>query len=200
MKKALSQKDLTILHPILAHLEVISELSPSSSIRLATREATLLLLSIQASANSTASVNSKKSSKETFDKALELIRDKAVPVRAHGLNMLKDLVYQPHYDIALTPVILNMFMSSIEDDDSFVYLCAVKGLSGMVDALGSEVFEKLMDSYAGMAKELRRLNDADEVDKMLRLAEAVDQVIERTGDALGLYGKWHIGHSRCKAC
>ncbi|KIR40790.1 hypothetical protein I307_02225 [Cryptococcus deuterogattii 99/473] len=187
VKKALSEKDLTILHPILAHLEVISELSPSSSIRLATREATLLLLSIQASANSTVSVNSKKSSKETFDKALELIRDKAVPVRAHGLNMLKDLVYQPHYDIALTPVILNTFMSSIEDDDSFVYLCAVKGLSGMVDALGSEVFEKLMDSYAGMAKELRRLNDADEVDKMLRLAEAVDQVIERTGDALGLY-------------
>ncbi|AAW40694.2 hypothetical protein CNBA0830 [Cryptococcus deneoformans B-3501A] len=187
VKKALSEKDLAILHPILAHLEVISELSPSSSIRLATREAMLILLSIQASANSSAPTDSKKSSKEAFDKALELIKDKAVPVRAHGLNMLKDLVYQPYYDSSLTPVILNTFMSSIEDDDSFVYLCALKGLNGMVDALGGEVFEKLMDSYAGMAKELRRLNDADEVDKMLRLAEAVDQVIERTGDALGLY-------------
>ncbi|WVQ77171.1 hypothetical protein IAR50_006854 [Cryptococcus sp. DSM 104548] len=184
-KAAVSQKSLPILLPIVAHLDVISKLSPSSSIRSLAHESSLLLLSQQTAIPSSATAQ--KSVKETIDKALELLQDSTVPVRAHGLNMLKDVVFDPAYDTAFTPLILNTFMTHVEDDDSFVYLSAVKGLSSMVDALGGDVFSALMAAYEVMAKRLRNLTDADDIDKMLRLAEAVDQVIEKTGDALGIY-------------
>ncbi|TYJ55727.1 hypothetical protein B9479_003635 [Cryptococcus floricola] len=185
VKAAVSQKSLPILLPIVAHLDLISKLSPSSSTRSLAHEASLLLLSHQTTIPSSAITQ--KSVKETIDKALELVQDSTVPVRAHGLSMLQDVVFDPAYDTAYTPLILNTFMTHIEDDDSFVYLSAVKGLSSMVDALGGEVFSALMAAYEVMAKRLKKLTDADDIDKMLRLAEAVDQVIEKTGDALGIY-------------
>ncbi|WVN88103.1 uncharacterized protein L203_103303 [Cryptococcus depauperatus CBS 7841] len=187
VKNALNEKGLSIIHPIIAHLDSISELSLSSSVKTVTRETSLLLLSLQADPISDVVTVTKKTPQEKFTQAMKLVKDMAVPVRAHGLNMLRDIVFGSPYDSSLTPSILDAYIDAIEDDDSFIYLCAIKGLSSMVDALGNEVFDKLMECYVESTKTLKRSTRSDMIDRSLRLAEAVDQVVVRMGDNLGSY-------------
>nr|XP_019007023.1 uncharacterized protein I203_00619 [Kwoniella mangroviensis CBS 8507]OCF70484.1 hypothetical protein I203_00619 [Kwoniella mangroviensis CBS 8507] len=181
--------DLAILHPILSHLDVLSLRSPSVSIRNAAREAQLLLTHRQSSHSSQA-VDPKQASLEKYNQATTLINDVTLPVKAHGLTMLKDLVFSPFFDNSLTPTILDIYVKHLDDKDSFIYLSAIKGLSGMVDALGRDVFTALIGKYTtelGKLKVAGKKDQTDIVERALRLAEAIDHVVERTGDALGQY-------------
>lgn len=104
--------------------------------------------------------------------------------------MLKDLVLSPEYDRALTPNIMDLFMHSVQDPDSYVYLNAVKGLAGMVDALGKEVLVSLVGAYRTiLIKAEKRGMEQDEMEKALRIAEALSLVVRRLGEALSAYGK-----------
>ena len=86
---------------------------------------------------------------ETYQKALKLLQDPLLPVRAHGLLLLRQLVSarrtssdgsaEPALDRALIPGILSIFMQSIQDEDSYMFLNAVQGLSAMVDGYGKDV-------------------------------------------------------------
>ncbi|WVW83591.1 hypothetical protein I302_105612 [Kwoniella bestiolae CBS 10118] len=183
------KEDLPILQPILSHLNVLSHRSPSVSIRNAAREAQLLL-SQQHFPDHDPLVGPQQASRETYQKAITLIKDDTLPVKAHGLTMLKDLVFSVGFDTALVPNILGIYLEQLDDKDSFIYLSAIKGLSGMVDALGKDVFVPLIGKYTGEIEALERnekKGDEGTIERVLRLAEAIDQVAERTGDALGGY-------------
>jgi hypothetical protein len=181
-----------ILHPIEAHLQTLSEDAVSSDTKKLSREA-LLILSARQALSSFATSSSKPSpvtsSQEIYRKALNLVQDPLLPVRAHGLIMLKDLVNSPDYDKALTPNIMDLFMHSVQDPDSYVYLNAVKGLAGMVDAMGREVLISLVGTYSGLVgKAEKREMAKDELEKALRIAEALSLVVQRLGEALSAYG------------
>lgn len=92
-------------------------------------------------------------------------------------------------DPALIPAILDVFMQSVQDDDSFVFLNAVQGLSAMVDRLGRSILIRLMDVYAGgEGFDLRSSMSKTALDKRLRVGEALGQVVRRCGDTLPAYG------------
>lgn len=95
---------------------------------------------------------------------------------------------QHDVDSALIPAILDVFMQSVQDDDSFVFLNAVQGLSAMVDRLGRNILARLMDAYAGGDGLMRGSMSRTELDKRLRVGEALGQVVRRCGDALPAYG------------
>ncbi|OCF31043.1 hypothetical protein I316_07314 [Kwoniella heveanensis BCC8398] len=184
----LDSSDLTIVHPILAHLEVLATRSPSVSIRNASREARLLLLSHQSATTPLRDLSSPaKVSAETYQQAMKFVADPIIPVRAHGLAMLRDLVFAPSFDKQLIPQILAVFMRQIDSSDSFIYLTAIKGLCGMVDKLGKEIFEVLMHTYRQSTMQCFSGELENRIDRSLRLAEAMDQVIERTGEASHQY-------------
>ncbi|BEJ07469.1 hypothetical protein CcaverHIS641_0407380 [Cutaneotrichosporon cavernicola] len=160
-----------ILHPISAHLSALESAS-SAHVRQLAREATLVLL-VRRSASLSAG-GQVSESVATYRRALTLIADPILPVRAHGLVLLRELVFRPDYDTALTPAILDVYMQALQDADSYIYLNAAKGLAAMADALGKEILRALIRVYGG---------GMEGMDKRLRIGEALEMVIKRAGKA-----------------
>ncbi|CAK9786131.1 hypothetical protein CC85DRAFT_257343 [Cutaneotrichosporon oleaginosum] len=160
-----------ILHPIASHLTTL-ESAPSAHVRQLAREATLVLL-VRRSASLTAG-GKVSESVSTYRRALGLIADPILPVRAHGLVLLRELVFKPDYDTALTPAILDVYMQALQDADSYIYLNAAKGLAAMADALGKEILRTLCRVYS---------DTAETMDKRLRIGEALEMIIKRAGKA-----------------
>lgn len=144
----------------------------------------------------------------TYHKALKLLQDPILPVRAHGLLLLRQLVSQVSSDntasssesmkatvsavCALVPAILDIFLQSAQDDDSYVFLNAVQGLSALVDGYGLEVLRSLVRVYtSGLEGSGASVLSQTELDTKVRVGEALGQVIRRYGDALPLYGTSH---------
>lgn len=111
------------------------------------------------------------------------MQDPILPVRAHGLVLLRDLVLSKEYEPALTPGIMEVYMGSIQDKDSYIYLNAVKGLAAMADALGKDIFRTLVRMYRTGNVEL------DNLDKRLRIGEALGMVIRSAGKAFVANGE-----------
>ncbi|KAI7907285.1 uncharacterized protein BX663DRAFT_495418 [Cokeromyces recurvatus] len=129
--------------------------------------------------------NDKKSSleasKQKYREAMKSLQDDLLPIRAHGMGILKEMA------LAKDPLVssgeglnelLDLFIRLVQDEDSYIYLNAVKGLSAMTDAYGNEIIKKLGDIYK---------DNQQKLDNRLRIGEALLQTIQRCGDALGKY-------------
>ncbi|OJA14675.1 hypothetical protein AZE42_02399 [Rhizopogon vesiculosus] len=183
---SLSPHNTPSLSMILALLEAHTPTRPSA------REARLVLTARMAEGTLDSSPKSTKNKgkakdrsededtdpRETYQKALKLLQDPLLPVRAHGLLLLRQLVSPPahanEYEReraereaiirALQPAILSIFMQAIQEDDSYVFLNAVQGLAALVHApgpapnskygAGYEVLKSLLDVYARGAEDL----------------------------------------------
>ncbi|SPO22350.1 uncharacterized protein UTRI_01028 [Ustilago trichophora] len=132
---------------------------------------------------------------ETYQEALKLLQDPILPVRAHGLVLLRRLVADDpssnstsnitQLDPALTPAILDIFLHAVQDEESYLYLNAVQGLSALASSGGSQAISRLVGIYIGRDDGLASQTlSAGEVEKRLRIGEALLQVIQRCGDAM----------------
>lgn len=129
---------------------------------------------------------------QAYQKALKLLQDPILPVRAHGLVLLRQLVSSrsgecASLDPALVPGILSVFLQSLQDEDSYIFLNAVQGLASMVDSYGKDVLKGLMNIYSAGISETSLT--PHEINKQTRVGEAIEQVIRRCGTALGAYGE-----------
>ena len=227
----MSPKTVPLLNEIYTQLEPLSN-SASDVLRSRTREARITLTARLASSSAFPTKQTtqigvgEESPQEKYQRALKLLQDPLLPVRAHGLLLLRELVApvkaaprkkkesgkgatgigatvstvqgavvgQPSVDAALIPAILSIFMQSIQDDDSYIFLNAVQGLAAMVDGFGREVLKGLVDQYSkgleGVGSSVRTMTTR-EVDLRVRVGEALGQIIRRCGGALGKYGKLH---------
>ncbi|KZT72491.1 hypothetical protein DAEQUDRAFT_722639 [Daedalea quercina L-15889] len=207
----LSARTAPILNDIFSLLEPLSKDS-SDTIRPLAREARMVMTARLASTSAPGGSRKAKKSKgdeetpqETYQKALKLLQDPLLPVRAHGLLLLRNLVSarraarergtthleEPALDRALVPGILSIFLQSVQDDDSYMYLNAVQGLSAMVDGYGKEVLRGLVRTYCEGADGAGKggLVTTQEVDMRTRVGEALGQVVKRCGDALPAYAE-----------
>ena len=178
-------------------------MSEGSNIQALTKEARMVMTARLASTTNnggTAKTRTPEEEKvqETYQKALKLLQDPILPVRAHGLLLLRQLVSpQPSgtsadslVDQALVPSIISIFMQAIQDEDSYMFLNAVQGLAAMVDSFGKDVLKSLISEYLGGLDGLGgTAMTNNEVDKRVRVGEVLGQVIRRCGDALSIYGK-----------
>ncbi|KAI8141137.1 hypothetical protein BJV82DRAFT_620981 [Fennellomyces sp. T-0311] len=126
-------------------------------------------------------------SRQKFIDAMKALQDDLLPVRAHGIGILRDMV------LAKDPLVssaegldsvLDIFIRLVQDEDSYIYLNAIKGLSALTDIHGNKIIEKLGIIYA---------DEKESLDNRLRVGEALLQTVQRSGDALSLY-------SRCQDC
>lgn len=205
----LSARTAPVLNDIFALLEPLT--SSHSNIQALAKEARMVMTARLASTSNNGGMAQSRTSgeekaQETYQKALKLLQDPILPVRAHGLLLLRQLVSpQPSgssadsvIDRALIPSIISIFMQAIQDEDSYMFLNAVQGLAAMVDSFGKDVLRSLIVEYSGRLDGLGGTTMTDnEVEKRIRVGEALGQVIRRCGDALSLYGKFsalsHIG-------
>jgi Required for nuclear transport of RNA pol II C-terminus 1 len=138
-----------------------------------------------------------------YQRALKLLQDPLLPVRAHGLLLLRELVStragtEPHEAVhVLEPAIRDVFLQAIQDDDSYIYLNAVQGLAALTDSFGADVLRSLVRVYAdGLQGVGAGARTQQEVDVRLRVGEALGQVIRRCGDVLPRYGQFAPGRLR----
>lgn len=140
-------------------------------------------------------------SRRKYREALKLLQDPLLPVRAQGLTLLRSLVLDRSTallstDPALLPAVLDIFVQAVEEEDSFLYLNAVQGLSSLVDVFGKQVIGRLLEVYTGARKGDRKPRAVGtgehgrrELDKRLRVGETLVQVIQRSGEALAVLGQ-----------
>ena len=209
LKNQIANPDLSIQNtPILDEIfDLLDRLAKTGAenVKPLAREAQMVLIArLASSSTSPSQTNSKRSAleesaQETYQKALKLLQDPLLPVRAHGLLLLRQLVSSrstpggnlepPSIDSALVPGILSIFLQSLQDDDSYIFLNAVQGLSAMGDGFGKETLKGLVDMYAqgsdGMASTAFTRHD---IDQRTRIGEALGQVIRRCDSALPIYG------------
>lgn len=133
-----------------------------------------------------------ESSQEIYQKALRLLQDPILPVRAHGLLLLRQLVTLSKSEVepALIPAILSIFLQSIQDDESYLSLQSVQGLAAMVDSYGQDVLKALVREYTdGLLTAGAGGISQNDLDIRIRVGEALGTVIRRCGSALGIYSK-----------
>lgn len=197
----LSARNTPDLNDIFTLLEPLA--SERSDIQSLAREARMVMTARLASASGmqyskpTLKYADKEKTHETYQKALKLLQDPILPVRAHGLLLLRQLVSPrssglndgSQVDPALIPSILSIFLQAVQDDDSYMFLNAVQGLAAMVETFGRDVLNSLLVLYSEHLDGLSGSNmTQSDVDKRLRIGEALGQVIRRCGDTLGAYG------------
>ncbi|KAJ2815988.1 hypothetical protein GGI24_005867 [Coemansia furcata] len=115
-----------------------------------------------------------------FNAAVRDIRDDLVPVQAHGIIELRNLV------LAKSPALDNsdrmdaaiaVFTDMVKSSDSYIYLNAIRGLSALADAHGRRFVPALATMYASTAP----------LDEHLRVGEALLQSIQRAGPMFADY-------------
>jgi len=157
--------------------------------------------SSESSSSKKSGVNTDEDPRTVYQKALTLLQDPLLPVRAHGLLLLRQLAstkspspedptrLTPALDPALVPGVLSIFLQSIQDEDSYIFLNAVQGLAAMVEGFGKEVLRGLVADYVkGLGGVGAGALDQGEVDMRVRIGEALGQVVKRCGEALPSYG------------
>ena len=218
-----------MLNEIYSYLEPLAN-SDSDALRPRAREARLVLTARIASNTPTKAskpTDEEEKPQEKYQRALKLLQDPLLPVRAHGLLLLRELVSPakrissrsqekpgnlhsgakhgavmsvaqgaqvapPSVDQTLVPSILSIFLQSIQDEDSYIFLNSVQGLAAMVDGFGKEVLRGLISEYAKGPSGTNNSSETmpvRELDMRIRVGEALGQVIRRCGSALGNYGK-----------
>lgn len=91
-------------------------------------------------------------------------------------------------DPALLPAILDIFLHAVQDEESYLYLNAVQGLSALASSGGGQTIASLVGIYIGRDDGLASQGLASrEVEKRLRVGEALLQVIQRCGDAMAAH-------------
>ncbi|KAF9782746.1 hypothetical protein BJ322DRAFT_1072320 [Thelephora terrestris] len=202
----LSARTSPVLNDIFLLLEPLTK-NPSETLRPLAREARIVLTVRLASTSSSSESSFKKSGLDddedpqvVYQKALTLLQDPLLPVRAHGLLLLRQLAsskipsqkdpmkLMAALDPALIPGVLSIFLQSIQDEDSYIFLNAVQGLAAMVEGFGKEVLRGLVADYTkGLDGVGAGALNQGEVDVRVRIGEALGQVVRRCGEALPSY-------------
>lgn len=189
----LSQQDRHQLSMTLVHLEQLSNHSLIDIRRVAHDLRTLIPIRLSdgsAAGNNAPQKTPMEIEMEKYVSALAALQDSLLPVRAHGLHILREMILAK--SIVLTQSgegenagreldhALDIFVQHVQEPDSFIYLNAVKGLAALTDAHGPDILRKLMKIYANE-------DGKQQLDTRLRIGEALVQTVQRCGEALGGY-------------
>eukprot|EP01122_Echinamoeba_exundans_P016834 TRINITY_DN865_c0_g2_i2.p1 TRINITY_DN865_c0_g2~~TRINITY_DN865_c0_g2_i2.p1 ORF type:complete len:1020 (-),score=142.24 TRINITY_DN865_c0_g2_i2:385-3444(-) len=115
----------------------------------------------------------------SVDDALADIASPIAPIRAGGLIQLRRfLLKQDKTAIARLPAVLKIFGENLANNDSYVYLGAIQGLSAVGDIALQQALPYIRQNYG---------NPALNLEVRLKIGEAILQVAQRLGDALPKY-------------
>ncbi|KAJ2847748.1 hypothetical protein IWW36_003691 [Coemansia brasiliensis] len=144
--------------------------------------ALILALNSTQSQEATDSNLATKSEQERFSAAIRDIRDDLVPVKAHGMIELRNMVLAKS-TVFENPdqleTVISLFVELTHDSDSFLYLNAIRGLAALADTHGSKFIPQLVAMYGSN----------EPIDQRLRIGEALLQCVQRAGMMLGEYAQ-----------
>ncbi|KAK9324076.1 hypothetical protein V1517DRAFT_272573 [Lipomyces orientalis] len=168
-----SSDDQRILKSFGPTLKYIAEHGPAS---VSSSAATLALLLNETEIPTAQSNSHLSESQQRYQLALSSLQDPLIPIRAYGLQLLRTLITERDPVINVDAV-LKIYLSTLNDEDSFVYLNSIKGLQSLTDIHGISVIKKLIVQYTAPDK-------SPSLAERLRIGEAILRTVQRLGDAL----------------
>lgn len=115
--------------------------------------------------------NESEAQKQILQRAITNLNDPLVPIRAHGLYLLRQLIEMKSSVITLDFAI-NLHLVQLKDPEPFIYLNVIKGLETLIEWNEPLVLDSLCKLY---------LQDDVELDEKLRIGEVILRYIQRAG-------------------
>ncbi|KAI5846994.1 hypothetical protein BZA05DRAFT_426726 [Tricharina praecox] len=172
---------LTTLHPPLQYLSKAQDIDPNIT-SLAINITSLLLIHAPTTKKSSALTPLVEQQREKYATVLSYLRDPLVPVRAHGLYLLRELILERAsiVDVVNTACLL---ITMLKDGDSFVYLNVVKCLAALTDRHSKTVTRMLVAAYVN-DEDVLNLKEHLGLDERLRIGEALLGTVQKLNQAL----------------
>lgn len=120
--------------------------------------------------------NEQEAHQKIFTRAIANLNDPLVPIRAHGLYLLRQLVEQQSPILSLD-FALNLHLLQLKDPEPFIYLNAIKGLDSLLDWNSLTVLPQLIGLYSGSGEEKADL------DERLKIGEVILRFIQNQDEA-----------------
>ncbi|XP_063984187.1 transport and Golgi organization protein 6 homolog [Diachasmimorpha longicaudata] len=127
-----------------------------------------------------------ESNESPFDKALKDLTDPLLPVRAHGLISLTKLIETSSSSITgKSDLLVYLFQQNLKDEDSFIYLASINGLSALALKFPQKVIGILIQEFADMTRESDSTGVAPE--NRAKLGEILVKTTRLLGDMAPAY-------------
>jgi hypothetical protein len=173
---------MTTLNPSLEYLSSAKDIDPNLT-SLAVNISSLLLIHAPTSETGGSTPTPlAEQQRETYATALSYLRDPLIPVRAHGLHLLRQLILARSSIIDVSNT-ARLLITMLKDSDSFVYLNVVKCLAALTDRHSKTVTRMLVSAYLNEADVLG-LGEKLSLDERLRIGEALLGTVQKLGQAL----------------
>ncbi|XP_064611997.1 transport and Golgi organization protein 6 homolog [Liolophura sinensis] len=119
-----------------------------------------------------------------LSRAFEEICDPLIPVRGHGLIMLRSLLEKKNKEaLEKQDAILTIFRENLSHSDSYLYLAAVNGLVTMASLKPDTVIQSLTKQFANYSQSGKPLP----VELRLKVGECLVRACRQLGDILPRY-------------
>ncbi|KAI9008100.1 armadillo-type protein [Gaertneriomyces semiglobifer] len=163
---------------VLTILQVLTSQGESEIQRMA-RDVRAMLITGATSWDQVDDQPAKQKAAETFEEALKELQDDLLPVRAHGMHVLRTMIHERDQILELhLQKVVSLFLEQICNEDSFIYLNAIKGLSSLADVYPAETLSTITSRYS---------DDSVDIDYRLRIGEGLLQTIQRCGEVFHNY-------------
>ncbi|KAI5959778.1 uncharacterized protein KGF55_005010 [Candida pseudojiufengensis] len=110
--------------------------------------------------------------KQVLQRAITSLNDPLVPIRAHGLYLLRQLIRMKSEVISLDFVV-NLHLVQLKDPEPFVYLNVIKGLESLIEWDELPVLKILLEIYT---------NKDNDLDERLRIGEVILRYIQLSNE------------------
>lgn len=161
--------DQPLLAAFKPQLEIVANRGPAE---LSTKAQTVMeFIGIE---TKTGENNSNNDDVNKIKKALVSLDDPMVPIRAHGLHQIRELI-KTRSSVLSVDKALKILLNQLKDDDSFVYLNSIKALEELSDLNGAKlVVPKLLEYYT---------NTKSTLDDRLKSGEVLLRIVQRLDEA-----------------
>lgn len=115
--------------------------------------------------------------RKLLTRAITSLNDPLVPVRAHGLYLLRQLV-EKRSSVLTLDFVVNLHLVQLKDPEPFIYLNVIKGLESLLEWNDTRVLPVLMTLYTGDDPE-----NQQDLDERLRIGEVLLRYIQSKDQA-----------------
>lgn len=112
--------------------------------------------------------------KKTLERAITSLNDPLVPIRAHGLYLLRQLI-ESRSDVISVDFVVDLHLVQLKDPEPFIYLNVIKGLESLIDIDRNEVVPILIKIYVNE-------EGNQEVDERLKIGEVLLRFIQNSNE------------------
>lgn len=118
-------------------------------------------------------------------RAITNLNDPLVPIRAHGLYLLRQLV-EERSSVLTVDFVVNLHLMQLKDPEPFIYLNVIKGLGSLLEWNDTEVLPILLLIYTNTPDEDESKNKKEKMenlDERLRVGEVLLRYVQHKDEA-----------------